>query len=142
MPKPADHISDIVQAMSIKYNNLVYEMKREGVDVVVLSLGEAFFDIPIYPLDDLPYPTIYHYSHSRGIPELREKLADYYKRQYGVEVDPDKEMVITAGSKVAIHMSLMAILNPGDEVIVHEPARSRSGSVTEFQSKSRIMKPC
>ena len=122
MPKSADHIRNVVQAMSIKYNNLVYEMKRQGVDIIVLSLGEAFFDIPIYPLNDLPYPAINHYSHSRGIPELREKLAEYYSAEYVVAVDPDKEIIVTAGSKVAIHMSLMAILNPGDEVIIHEPA--------------------
>ena len=118
----ADHMQDIVQAMSIKYNNLVYELKEQGKDVIVLSLGEAFFDIPLYPWSDLPYPTIYHYSHSRGIPELREKLAAYYGREYGIPVDPEKEIFITAGSKIAIHMAFMAILNPGDEVIIHEPA--------------------
>jgi aspartate aminotransferase/aminotransferase len=88
----------------------------------VLSYGEAFFEIPVYQLTDLPYPAIYHYSHSRGIPELRERLARYYWMQYGVSVNPDEEIIVTAGSKVAIHMSLMAILNPGDEVIIHEPA--------------------
>lgn len=97
-------------------------MKRQGVDVIVLSLGEAFFDIPLFPFDDLPLPAIYHYSHSRGIPELRERLADYYTKQYGVPVDADQEIIITAGSKIAIHMALMAILNPGEEVIIHEPA--------------------
>ena len=122
MPQHAAYVNDIVQAMSIKYNNLVYEMERKGVDVIVLSLGEAFFDIPLYPFDELPYPAINHYSHSRGIEELREKLADYYAGQYGVPVDPEKEIIVTAGSKVAIHMSLMAIINPGDEVIIHEPA--------------------
>lgn len=122
MPKHAAHVNDIVQAMSIKYNNLVYEMQSQGVDVIVLSLGEAFFDIPLYPFDELPYPAIFHYSHSRGILELREKLAHYYTKQYGVPVEPEKEIIITAGSKVAIHMAFMAILNPDDEVIIHEPA--------------------
>jgi len=122
MSKYAHQVQDIVEAMSIKYNNLVYEMKSQGLDVIVLSLGEAFFEIPVYPWSDLPYPTIYHYSHSRGIPELREKLAGYYSREYGVAVNPEREIIVTAGSKIAIHMSLMAILNPGDEVIIHEPA--------------------
>jgi aminotransferase len=118
----ADHMQDIVEAMSIKYNNQVYELKGRGIDVIVLSLGEAFFDIPLFSWDDLPYPTIYHYSHSRGIPELREKLAAHYGRAYGVPVNPEKEILITAGSKIAIHMAFMAILNPGDEVIICEPA--------------------
>lgn len=122
MPKHANYIDGIVQAMSIKYNNLVYDMKSQGDDIIVLSLGEAFFDIPLYAFDDLPYPDIYHYSHSRGLIELRERLARYYAEQYEVPVDPDKEIIVTAGSKIAIHMAFMAILNPGDEVIIPEPA--------------------
>lgn len=122
MPKPARYVEDVAQAMSIKYNNRVYEMKAAGVDVTVLSLGEAFFDIPLYPFDDLPFPDIYHYSHSRGILPLRERLAAYYRDEYGVPVDPASEILVTAGSKAAIHMALMAMLNPGDEAIIHEPA--------------------
>ena len=122
MPACSAYVSDIVEAMSIKYNNRVYEMKQEGTDIIVLSLGEAFFDIPLYPFEDLPYPAINHYSHSRGIPALREKLAQYYTLNYDVPVDPEEEIIITAGGKIAIHMSLMAILDPGDEVVIHEPA--------------------
>lgn len=109
------------QAMSIKFNNMVYELVREGVRVVVLSLGEAFFDIPLFPMDDLPHPQIYHYTHSRGVPELREKICDYYRDTHGVHVDPEREIIVTAGSKAAIHFSMMSVLNPGDEVIIHEP---------------------
>lgn len=122
MPAPAAHMGGIAQALSIRYNNLVYEMKSRGEDVIVLSLGEAFFDIPLFSFDEMPMPDSYHYSHSRGVPELRQRLAAYYGEQYGVPVDPDTEIVITAGSKIAIHMSLMAILSPGDEVLVLEPA--------------------
>jgi len=122
VPKHAEYLDDVSQAMSIKYNNLVYEMKAAGEDIIVLSLGEAFFDIPLYPFDELPFPALYHYSHSRGIPGLREKLAAYYRTQYGVPVDPAREIIITAGSKIAIHMAFMAVLNPGDEVLIHEPA--------------------
>lgn len=114
-------VADAHQAMSIKFNNLVYDLKRQGVRVTVLSLGEAFFDIPLLPMDDLPFPHIYHYTHSRGIPELREKVCDYYLRHYGVRVDPEGEIIVTAGSKAAIHFAMMSVLDPGDEVIVHEP---------------------
>ncbi len=121
-PAPAPHLGGVAPALSIRYNNLVYEMKARGEDVIVLSLGEAFFDIPMFGLEDLPMPDGYHYSHSRGVPELRRRLAAYYGERYGVPVDPEREIVVTAGSKIAIHMSLMAILSPGDEVLVLEPA--------------------
>ena len=120
-PDFSDVVKGVDQAMSIKYNNVVYDLKRQGVKVTVLSLGEAFFDIPLFPMDDLPYPQLYHYTHSRGIPELREKICEYYQSHYGVAVDPDKQIIVTAGSKAAIHFSLMSLLNPGDEVIIHEP---------------------
>ncbi|MBV9110515.1 MAG: pyridoxal phosphate-dependent aminotransferase [Gemmatimonadetes bacterium] len=121
-PPPAAHMGAVAQALSIRYNNLVYEMKARGEDVIVLSLGEAFFDIPLFGFGDLPMPDGYHYSHSRGIAGLRRKLGAYYGERYGVPVDADTEILVTAGSKIAIHMSLMAILDPGDEVLVLEPA--------------------
>lgn len=122
MPQPARYVQDVVQAMSIKYNNRVYEAKRAGRDVIVLSLGEAFFDIPLFPFDDLPMPDLYHYSHSRGIPELRDVLAAHYRGRYQVDVDPASELIVTAGSKLALHMTFMAMLDPGDEVLIPEPA--------------------
>jgi aminotransferase len=120
--QPSKVVSDIVEAMSIKYNTMVYEMQARGIDVTVLSLGEAFFDIPLFPFDDLPFPKLYHYSHSRGITELRERLAEYFLDNYDVAFDPAKEILVTAGSKIAIYMALLAVVNPGDEVITHDPA--------------------
>lgn len=121
-PAPAAYLSGVAQALSIRYNNLVYEMRSRGEDVIVLSLGEAFFDIPLFDFGDLPIPESYHYSHSRGLPGLRRRLAAYYGERYGVPVDPETGIIVTAGSKIAIHMSLMAVLGPGDEAIVMEPA--------------------
>ena len=120
--RPSAVSSGIAEAISITYNNIVYEKKRDGHDIITLSLGEAFFDLPLRNFDGLPFPDIYHYSHSRGIPELRRKLADYFLDRYEVSFDPEKEIIITAGSKIAIYMTLLAILNPGDEVIIFEPA--------------------
>ncbi|HUY33255.1 MAG TPA: pyridoxal phosphate-dependent aminotransferase [Pirellulales bacterium] len=115
-------VSHVEEAMSIKYNTLVYELKRQGKNVLVMSLGEAYFDLPLLPLDDLPFPDVYHYSHPRGVPELRRKLAGHLAARYDVPIDPEREILVTAGSKAAIQMTLMSILNPADEVLVPEPA--------------------
>ncbi|MFB7511246.1 pyridoxal phosphate-dependent aminotransferase, partial [Streptomyces broussonetiae] len=69
----------------------------------------------------LTTPDLHHYSHSRGLPELRRLLAKYYETRFTLPVDPDTEVIVTAGSKAAIYMALMAILDPGDQVIVPEP---------------------
>jgi len=119
---PSKTVENSIQALSIKYNTIVYELQEKGQDVIVLSLGEAFFDIPLFPFDVLPFPKIYHYSNSKGILELRIKISNYFSENYGVNFDPNSEIIITSGSKIAIYMSLMALLNPGDEVLIHEPA--------------------
>jgi aminotransferase len=122
MPEISKTSAHAVEAMSIKYNTMVYEMKAAGHHVTVMSLGEAYFDIPLMPFDDLPFPDIYHYSHSRGILELRTKISEYFKTQYNANFDPASEIIITAGSKAAIYMSLLSIIDPGDEVLYSEPA--------------------
>lgn len=115
-------VEGIPQALSIYINQLVYDLKRRGHDVVTLSLGEAFFDIPLFDFKKLDLDRCYHYSDSQGIPELRQKIADYYHRHYNAPVDAAREILITAGSKPAIFMAMQAVLNSGDEVVIHEPA--------------------
>ena len=122
MPGTAHHVERLSEAMSIKWNNRVYEKRRSGHDVIALSSGEANFDIPLFSFDDLPVPEVYRYSHSRGVPELRDLLAEHYRQRFGVPVDPASEIVVTVGSKMALHLTFMAILEPGDEVLIHEPA--------------------
>lgn len=55
------------------------------------------------------------------MPRLRERLAAYYRDECRVPVDPERELVVTAGSKMALFMALLAVVGPGDEVLVREP---------------------
>lgn len=122
MAQHAKYLDDVATAMSIRFNTYGNAMKAAGEDVTICSFGEAFFDIPLFPFDTLPFPELYHYSDSRGLSGLRQKLAAYYHTQYGVPVDAASEIIVTAGSKIAVHMTFMALLEPGDEVVVPEPA--------------------
>ena len=72
----------IPEALSIYMNQLVYSEKRKGLDVITLSLGEAFFDIPQFSFEDLDFEKGYHYSDSQGLPELRLKILNYYNDHY------------------------------------------------------------
>jgi len=116
----SERVKNIPEALSIYINQLVYDQKRKGKDLTVLSLGEAFFDIPMFSFSKLDFGKGYHYSDSRGIPELREKIAAFYKRQYNADINPTDEILITAGSKPVIFFAMQATLNPGDEVLIHE----------------------
>lgn len=115
-------VSKIPEALSIHINQLVYEQQRAGKDVTVLSLGEAFFDIPMFDFNKIDFVKGYHYSDSQGIPELRRVIAKFYNDKYATNVNPDTNLIITAGSKLAIFTVLKSIINEGDEVYIHEPA--------------------
>lgn len=111
----------IPQAGSIRINQVVTELRARGVDVTVLSLGEAFFDLPRFDFGALDFARGYHYSDSRGVPGLRRRLADDYFERHGVDVDADRQVLVSTGSKTCVYLALRALLSPGDEVIVQEP---------------------
>lgn len=115
-------VKNIPQALSVYINQIISELKADGRKIITLSLGEAFFDIPSFDYNDIDVDAGYHYSDSLGLPSLRKKISNYYAKQYDVSVNPDNELLITAGSKPAIFMCMLTVLNRDDEVLVHEPA--------------------
>jgi aspartate/methionine/tyrosine aminotransferase len=115
-------VRSIPEALSIYLNQIVYDLKRRGRDVITLSLGEAFFDIPLMDFKKLDVEKCFHYSDSQGIPGLRQKIADYYKKHYDAPVNPDTELLISAGSKPLLFMVMQCVVEPGEEILIHEPA--------------------
>ena len=113
-------VTTLSQARSIQQNNKLYALQAAGVDVIALSLGEAFFDVPMPDMRGLS-SSAHHYTHSRGNRLLRQRLCDYYAESFGVLLDADRNAMVTAGSKVAVYMALLALVDPGDEVLVPEP---------------------
>ena len=122
IPKLNSVVEGIPEALSIFVNQIVYDKKSKGERVYTFSLGEAFFDIPRFDISDDSFRAGYHYSSSMGQPKLRKKIAELYSIRYGVPVDSNTEVLISSGSKPIIFMLMQVVLNPGDEVLVHEPA--------------------
>lgn len=93
-------------------------------DVISLGIGEPDFTTPPHIIQagiaSLQRGET-HYTSNSGTLELREALAAYLKRLYGVEYDPASELLITVGVSEALHLALTAVLDPGDEVIVPQP---------------------
>ena len=91
--------------------------------LINLRAGDPDFDQPRFIADAVHRAMIEGYSHYvfGGDPEFKRAIADYY-RKYGVDVDPEKQVLITSGGSQAIFHAFAAILNPGDEVIVLDPA--------------------
>lgn len=117
-----DRIRKIPEALSIYMNQLVYSEKRKGKDIVTMSLGEAFFDIPAFPMEQIDFIKGYHYSDSMGIPELREKIMKFYNQRYCANILNIDQIMISSGSKAIIYMIFLATCGNNDEVLIHEPA--------------------
>lgn len=101
---------------------LAYEAERRGVKIYKLNIGQPDLPTPQKALDRLKTVdrTVLEYSPSQGYRSLREALVGYYDR-YQIKLDPD-EIIITAGGSEAVLFAFMSCLNPGDEIIVPEPA--------------------
>jgi aspartate aminotransferase/aminotransferase len=121
--KFSDRMQRVKQARSIYINELVYSAKRAGKNPIVLSLGEAYFDIPNYGINDEVVLGGYHYSDSQGLPALRRKISEYLFRVHSAkEINADDNVIISGGSKLLTYMSMLITLNDEDEVLLHEPA--------------------
>ena len=101
---------------------LAVEAKKRGIKVYHLNIGQPDLPTPQCGLDALKKidRTLLEYSPSQGYLSYREKLCDFYKK-FNINVKPD-DIIITAGGSEAVLYSFMACLNPGDEIIVPEPA--------------------
>ena len=101
---------------------LAAEAKSRGIRVYHLNIGQPDLPTPQVGLDALKHidRTILEYSPSQGYLSYRQKLVGYY-RKYGINVDAD-DIIITSGGSEAVLFAFMSCLNPGDEIIVPEPA--------------------
>ncbi len=96
-----------------------------GVDVVDFSMGNPDGATPARIVDRLRTaalePRLHRYLNPRGLPELRGAAARWWKRRHGVELDPEREVLITIGSKEGIGHALVAMLSAGDAVLAPTP---------------------
>lgn len=101
---------------------LAADAKKRGVKVYHLNIGQPDLPTPQCGLDALKNidRQVLEYSPSQGYLSYREKLCDYYKR-YDIDVTAD-DIIITAGGSEAVLYTFMSCLNPGDEIIIPEPA--------------------
>ena len=105
-----------------KLTPLANAAKEKGIKVYHLNIGQPDLPTPQSALDSLKHidRTVLEYSPSQGFLSLREKLAAYYSK-YDINLTPD-EIIVTSGGSEAVLFAFLACLNPGDEIIVPEPA--------------------
>jgi alanine-synthesizing transaminase len=107
-------------------NAMRHAARLEGRDIIDLGMGNPDQPPPQHVIDKLcevaAKPDAHGYSQSKGIPGLRRAQAGYYARRFGVELDPDSEVVVTMGSKEGLSSLATAIIAPGDVVLAPNPS--------------------
>ena len=123
--KPAQRLSSLPPYPFARWADHVAEARRAGLDVIRLDIGDP--DLP--PSDDVihalchsaRHPDYHGYPGYRGIPSLRAAIVAYYDRRFGVELDPDSQVVPLIGSKEGLVNLALAYLDPGDLALVPDP---------------------
>ncbi len=116
----ANHVRDLPRSGIRDFFEIVQSMK----EVISLGIGEPDFDTPwnireaaIYSLERGHTG----YTSNLGLPDLRDRISAYVSRHFHVQYDPKTEILVTVGVSEAIDLALRSLLNPGDEVLYHEP---------------------
>jgi len=113
-------VRDIPRSGIRDFFDIVTTMK----DVISLGIGEPDFDTPWHVREATVFALergATHYSSNLGYIELRRALSKYVAKNFGAEYNPDNEVLVTVGVSEALDLALRALINPGDEVLYHEP---------------------
>ena len=122
----SSRIAKLPPYLFARLNKLKYEKRSAGVDVIDLGMGNPTDPTPPSVVEKLASaardPKNHRYSVANGVAALRREVAMKYKRKYGVELDPDTEVIATIGSKEGFSHLCLALLGQGDTVVVPDPA--------------------
>jgi alanine-synthesizing transaminase len=107
-------------------NALKEDARRQGADIVDFGFGNPDLPSPAAAVDKLAEavrnPRNHRYSASRGIPNLRQAVCELYLRNWGVTLDPEKEVVTTIGAKEGLSHVMWVLVGPGDSALVPSPS--------------------
>jgi alanine-synthesizing transaminase len=123
--RTADRVRRLPPYMFGRINNLLYQKRRAGADVIDLGMGNPSdppVDLVIDKLAEAARdPNNHGYSKSNGILNLRREVASKYLKKYGVRLDPETEAIVCLGSKEGFSHMCLALMGPGDTAIVPAP---------------------
>ncbi len=125
LAEPSRRLDAVPAYMFAELERRVAEMRTEGVDVISLGIGDP--DRPTYPhiveamQTAVADPANHRYPSNRGRAEFRQALAAFYDERFGVEVDPESEVMPAIGAKECIYNLCFAFLDPGDVALAADP---------------------
>src|SRR5437868_1969831 len=122
---PSKRLEAMPPYMFAELERRIADKRAAGIDVISLGIGEP--DEPTYPYivkamqEAVADPANHQYPSNRGTDDLRQSLADFYDRRFGVEIDPSSEVIPAIGAKECIYNLCFAFLDPGDAALASDP---------------------
>ena len=120
----AERMQDIPFSNIRKVFEKVSKLRAKGVNPIPFHIGQPDFDTPEHikqAAKDALDCGLTAYTSNYGLPDLRQEIAAKLLRENGIPVDPETQIIVTVGTNEAVHLAMMAFLNPGDEVIMPDP---------------------
>jgi LL-diaminopimelate aminotransferase len=121
----ADRIKRLPPYLFAEIEKTINEKKAQGVDLISLSIGDPDLPPPPFVVEALKQEVAdlknHNYSFSQGEPDFRQAVSEWYKKRFNVDLAPD-QVVALLGSKEGIANIARAFINPGDQVLVPDPA--------------------
>lgn len=136
----ADRIHQVPPSGIRKFFDIAATMN----DVISLGIGEPDFTSPSSVIEAGVQALQHgetHYTSNNGLIELREALSDYINGLYGIEYDPQSEILVSVGVSEAMYLTVTATINPGDEVIIPEPCFVSYSPEVVFAGGTPVMIP-
>lgn len=126
MPQVAKRIASVPPYLFARMDRVRRELVARGVDVISLAIGDPDLPTPGYVVDALyraaQDPATHRYPPYEGTAEFRRAMARRYRERFGVDLDPDREVMTLIGSKEGIAHLFWAYVDPGDVVLLPDPA--------------------
>jgi LL-diaminopimelate aminotransferase len=122
----AKRLNRLPPYLFVEINQRIAQLKARGVDIISFAIGDPDLPTPSHIIEHMCQaahdPANHRYPETAGLPELRQAIAEWYRRRFGVTLDPDKEVLPLIGSKEGIgHMSL-CFIEAGDLALVPDPS--------------------
>ncbi|MEM1574680.1 MAG: LL-diaminopimelate aminotransferase [Nitrososphaerota archaeon] len=122
----ANRIKKLPPYIFAELEKIILEKKNKGIKIISLSIGDPDLSPPNFILEalkeEISKPENHKYSFSQGEKDFREAIANWYKKRFKVDLNPEKEIIALIGSKEGIANISRAFINPGDKVLVPDPA--------------------
>lgn len=142
----AERLQRLPPYLFVRLEEMTAEKRAEGIDIIDFGIGDPDLPTPEAIVDEMCKEAHVNanqkYSSSAGEKELRVAVADWYKKRYGVTVNPDTQVCVTIGSKEAIFNIAQSFVNPGETIIAPSPGYPvYSGASTIFNEAKCVKVP-